>query len=143
MSYFVTITSLPLPDNDEEAWDRLVEIDQANEGTFGTPGPEMEKLYRRLSERFPCIIDAPESPWSDGPLRNNFGRDMATVGISNSRVEEALPFVIETATEMGCTVLDGTDERIHRPAGWRPPSVVERATHSGPAQQRRPWWKLW
>jgi hypothetical protein len=140
VSYVVTITSLPLPDNDDEAWDRLVEIDQANEGTFGTPGAEMEKLYHRLSERFPCIIDAPDSPWSDGPLRNNFGRHMAAVGISYSRVEEALPFVIETATQMGCTVLDGTDETIHRPVGWRP-SVTP--TDSEPAQPRRPWWRFW
>jgi hypothetical protein len=103
----------------------------------------MEKLYRQLSERFPCITEEPDSPWSDGPLRDNFGRDMATVGISYSRVEATLPFVIESATQMGCTVLDGTDEKIHRPVGWSPSPDNETRTTLEQSPEQRPWWKVW
>lgn len=140
MSYVVNITSLPLPDNEEEAWDCLVEIDAANEGTFGTPGPKMEELYRRLSKRYPCITEATESPWCDGPLLDNFGRDIATIGVIYSRATEAMLFIIEVATQLGCTVLDGQDDKIYRPVNWQPaiPSSAD-----SEQRERRPWWKIW
>ena len=143
MSYVVTITSLPLPDKDEEAWDRFAEIDEANAGTFGSPGPVIEKLYKQLSERYPCINEAPDSPWTDGPLRNNYGRDVAAVGIIYSRVAEVLPFVIETATRLGCTVLDGQDDKIHRPVGWQSSSKTDATLERKQSPPRKPWWKIW
>lgn len=143
MSYVVTITSLPLPDNDEEAWERFAEIDEANAGTFGSPGPVIEKLYKQLSDRYPCIIVAPDNPWTDGPLRNNYGRDMAAVGIIYSRVGEVLPFVIETATRLGCAVLDGQDDKIHRPVGWQPSAKADATTEKNQSPLRKPWWKIW
>jgi hypothetical protein len=77
----------------------------------------LRRLYDRLTLKFPCIMEDPNSPWADGPLINDFGDKLATVGVIVSRMEEALPFVIETATDMGFTVFDAGAEEIFRPKG--------------------------
>jgi hypothetical protein len=72
-------------------------------------------------------------------LINNFGEKHTILAISYSRVAEVFPFIIKTATELGFTVFDPQDEKIHRPIGWKPsehPAVL--ATES-----RKPWWKIW
>jgi hypothetical protein len=40
---------------------------------------------------------------------------IVVLGIVYSRVEEVLPFVIQTALDMGLTVFDGQDDSIYRP----------------------------
>jgi hypothetical protein len=86
------------------------------------PGDHFVPLYERLVARYPCITTpkGEDSPWSDGPLINNFGKKHAIIGISYSRVGEALPFVVETATQMGFTVYDAQDEKFHRPVSGSP-----------------------
>jgi hypothetical protein len=141
MSWVIEIVSVPVADDPAEAWEQLEELrDEAAEREYGTPpGAEMLELYHPLSARYPCIMEDENSPWSDGPLINNLGDRITTLGFISSGMTEALPFVIDTATEMGFTVFDAGDEKIHRPKGWRPP-VRPRPAEPGP---ERPWWKFW
>ena len=143
MSWTIEIVTSDIPYDDEDAWLLLEELrEEDDQHEYGDPpSPELAELCRRLTARYPCITetDDPASPWADGPLINNFGDKMATLGIVTSRMEEALPFVIETATEMGFTVFDAGDETIHRPKGWkRPPQSPIPATPPS-----RPWWRSW
>jgi hypothetical protein len=68
---------------------------------FEPAGAEVVELHRRLTSRYPCICDDDSGPWSVGPLINNCGQQRPCVGVSYSRVEEVLPFLVETTTEMG------------------------------------------
>jgi hypothetical protein len=82
---------------------------------------EMSRLYprhcHRLTSRYPCICtladeDVDGGVWSDGPLWNNFGHRAAVY----SRVNEVLPFLVETANDLGLTVFDWAGPSIHRPS---------------------------
>ena len=139
MSWVVEIVSGEVPAETNAAWEFLEDVREEDElrEERPEPSPEMFALYRRLTARYPCIMEDPSSPWSDGPLINNFGDKISAVGIVTSRIEEALHFVIESATDMGFTVFDGGDEAIHRPKGWRP------SLEQSFSQSRRPWWQFW
>lgn len=80
-------------------------------------------LHDQLTLRYPCICALPEEEvdggvWSDGPLWNNFGHRAAVLGIVYSRVEEVLPFLVETATSLELTVFDWGGPSIYRPS-WQ------------------------
>lgn len=140
MSWSVEIVNVPIADDDDEAWKQLDAIrDEEDAREYGSPPSDaMRDLYRRLTARYPCITENPDSPWSDGPLVNNFGDKLTTLGIMSSRLEETLPFVIETATEMGLTVFDAADERIYRTRSWE-----ARADAPRDETPSRQWWKFW
>jgi hypothetical protein len=53
------------------------------------------------------------------PAEDNFGDKLTTIGIVVSQIDETLPFVVDTATEMGFTIFDAGHERIYRPKNWR------------------------
>ena len=131
MSYTLDIVSAPLPQKDREAWLLIHALRAELYAHSGAPSSEMRELHDRLTARYPCICVNESGPWSDGPLINNFGEKMAILGISYSRVAEVLPFVVETATAMGFTVLDAQADRIHRPSG---------ATSAASSAN---WWQFW
>jgi hypothetical protein len=147
MSYGIDIVAGEVPQSYEEALELRDEVSAAHDELFETvddlgieePSPEMRELHRRLTALFPCICDDSDGPWSDGPLINNFGQQSATLGISFSRVEEVLPFVIATATEMGFWVLDTQDERVHLPGG----ATIGPAEPEVPVPPRKRWWQFW
>jgi hypothetical protein len=155
MSYTVDIVSAPPPRSYEAALDlrdqltdeRDARVSGETGSRFEEPSEEMRELHRRLTARFPCICDAPEGPWSDGPLLNNFGQRVTTLGISFSRVEEVLPFLIATALDMGFWVVDAQDEALHLPDGrvLRAPADAPAGPVDGPVAtvRRRPWWRFW
>ena len=140
MSWTIDITFEPVPADTERAWellDRLREEEEKRE--YGSPPSDrMRELYSRLVAKYPCITEDERSPWADGPLINDFGEKLTTVGVITSRIEDSLPLIIETATDMGFTVFDPGDEAIHRPRGW----VAEYPMDSAQAA-RKPWWKFW
>lgn len=124
MSYTVDVILPEVPrGTDVYAFrDRLLDeqakrLDVEDAPPFEEASPAFAELHRRLTARYPCICDDDAGPWSDGPLINNFGQEIATLGISYSRVAEVLPFLIETALAMGFSVVDGQDDKIHRPGG--------------------------
>jgi hypothetical protein len=144
VSYTVDIWTQTFPANDAAAWDErealMAQRDEAfnPDDPFEAPSPEMAELHRRLTARFPCICEDENGPWSDGPLINNFGRSHAILGICFSRVEEVLPFLVETATGMGMHVFDAQDDVIHRPVGYVPVSSTVDV-----AAEPRKWWQFW
>jgi hypothetical protein len=140
VSWTIDITYEPVAADTKRAWkqlDALREEEEARE--YGTlPSGRMLELYGRLVARYPCITEDPSSPWSDGPLIYDFGDKLTTVGVVTSRIEDALPVIIETATDMGFTVFDPGDEAIHRPKGWQAPVETNREGTS-----KKPWWMFW
>jgi len=104
------------PCGDDAAWeavDRLID-------TKGAVPQVFRELHDKLTMRYPCICTLPddkvdEGVWSDGPLWNNFGHRVAVLGISYSRVEVVLPFVVQTANSLGLTVFDWGGPIIYRP----------------------------
>jgi hypothetical protein len=116
MSYNIAVVVPRVADDDRRAWERLDAM-IAEEG----PTPQVfTMLHDRLTARFPCICDLPEDQvddgvWSDGPLRNNLGHRASVLGLVPERVDETLPFVIETANDHGLVVFDWATGKIHRP----------------------------
>lgn len=116
MSYNFAICLPPVASTDQAAWQELDPILDEE----GPASPQFVELHARLTKRFPCICDLTEElvddgVWSDGPLIDNFGPRGAVLGVSYSRVEDVLPFVITTANQMGMAVFDWGTEKIHRP----------------------------
>ncbi len=116
MSYNVAIVVPPVPASDAEAWAVVG-------GLIEQQGPRpavFQELHDRLTARYPCMCAVPEDEiddnvWSDGPLINDFGHRAAVLGISYSRVDEVLPFLVETANALGLVVFDWATQTIHRP----------------------------
>ena len=143
MSYSIEIVDALIPSDDESAWELLETLreraDEPEHLDAAGLSPRVRELYDRLTAVHPCIMEDPDGPWSDGPLINNFGHPITTLGISFSRVEETLPSVIEIATKLGFVVFDTQDERIHGP---RSSATGDRRTPSKPVGERR-WWQFW
>ena len=131
MSYTVDIVMGPVPLDDKAAW-KVIDSWREELYADSEASPEMRALHDKLVSRYPCITVDENGPWSDGPLINDFGKRMGIIGVVYSRVDEVLPFVIETSVGLGFTVFDGQDERIHRPAG-----------EGRSSQDERPWWRFW
>jgi hypothetical protein len=115
MSYNVAVIIPPVADDDAEAWAALVgQIEEQ-----GLRPAVFQELHDRLTARYPCMCAVPDDQvddtvWSDGPLINNFGHRAAVLGMSYSRVEEVLPFLVETANALGLVVFDWTTESVYR-----------------------------
>jgi len=123
MSYNVAICTPPVPDEDDAAWRSVDTLINAK----GDVPPVFRELHDQLTARYPCICTLPDDQvddgvWSDGPLWNDFGHRAAVLGITWSRVEEVLPFLIRTANGLGLTVFDWGGPTIYRPAPAPPPS---------------------
>jgi hypothetical protein len=56
--------------------------------------------------------------WSDGPLWNDFGHRAAVLGMVYSRVKGVLPFLLETANDLGLVVFDWAGPSIYGPK-WK------------------------
>ncbi len=115
MSYNVAVVVPPVPADEAEAWAALDEL-------IEQPGPRpavFQELHDQLTARYPCMCAVPEDQiddtvWSDGPLINNFLDRAAVLGMSYSRVEEVLPFLVGTANALRLTVFDWAAGRVYR-----------------------------
>jgi hypothetical protein len=115
VSYNVAIVIPPVPADDAAAWaavNGLIEQQGLRPTLF-------QELHDRLTARYPCMCAVPDEQiddtvWSDGPLINNFGHRAAVLGMSYSRVEEVLPFLIETANALGLVVFDWATTSVYR-----------------------------
>lgn len=117
MSYNVAIVLPPVPDDDAQAWKALDTLTAAQ----GARPAVLQELHDRLTARYPCLSalsgdDVDDGVWSDGPLIDDFGHRAAVIGIA-SAVDEVLPFVVQSANDLGLVVLDWATGRIHRPGG--------------------------
>jgi hypothetical protein len=117
MSYNVAICTEPVPSKDEEAWQAVDSLIDAK----GEPPEVFKELHDRLTRRYPCICTLSDERvdddgvWSDGPLWNDFGHRAAVLGMVYSRVEEVLPFLVETANDLGLVVFHWGGPSIYRP----------------------------
>jgi hypothetical protein len=116
MSYNVAVCTPPIPLDDETAWAALDDLIN----TEGEAPQLFRTLHDRLTARYSCICSLPEEDvddgvWSDGPLWNNFGHRAAVLGMVFSRVEEVLPFLVNTANELGLVVFDWAGPGVYRP----------------------------
>ena len=115
MSYNVAVVIPPVSADDAAAW-------AAVDGLIEQAGPRpavFQELHDRLTARYPCMCSVPDEEiddtvWSDGPLIDNFGHRAAVLGMSYSRVEEVLPFLVETANSLGLVVFDWATKTLHR-----------------------------
>ena len=117
MSYTVSITRNNIPQDDTEAWKHMEEL---YKNDSGKSSKDFIDLINRLTETYPCICDLPDDKiddgvWSDGPLVNNAGDQITTIGVVYSQVEDVIPFVIETCNGLGFVVFDGQSGTISRP----------------------------
>lgn len=139
MSYTVDFIGVPLPADDDELRDFMYSLEEAPEGE-PLPAP-FEDLYRTFAAKYPCIIDDQDSPWSGGPLYDDFQAPVTTLGIVYSRVEDVLPWLIATANAKGFAVYDGQDDVLYRPDGG---SVSHVFADSEPdVEESKPWWRFW
>jgi hypothetical protein len=115
MSYNIAIVIPPVPADDAKAWAVLDEL-------IEQPGPRpavFQELHDRLTARYPCMSTVPDheiddAAWSDGPLIKDFLHRAAVLGMSYSRVEEVLPFLVQTANALGLVVFDWATGRVYR-----------------------------
>jgi hypothetical protein len=141
MSYVVDIVDGDPPARYEPAPKLCHGLAEARDARIGEehgkhvepPSARMRELHGRLTARYPCICDDEHGPWSDGPLIENFGQRIATLGVVYSRADEVIPFLISTSTGMGFWVFDPQAEIVHLPGG-----VVLR-----PAGAAKSWWQFW
>lgn len=120
MSYNFAIGAPPIPADDKAAW---AYINKLCEQPVEEALPVFHKLIDKLTEVHPCLCDLSDEEidekgvWSDGPLRNNIYLNAPILGLASSRYQQVMPFVIETANNLGLTVFDWQAEAIYRPSG--------------------------
>jgi len=108
------------------------------------PNPLFVELAQRLTARHPCItspetdeLDESELAWSDGPLDGRTDAAVYAIGLNSARLDEVLPFVRQTARELGLSVFDdqaghawlanGAEQAVGRERIWQrfPPAYIE------------------
>ena len=114
MSYDVAIVIPPIPLDDAEAWAAL-------DGFIEEQGPRpavFQELHDRLTARYSCMRPCQtirSTTRSGATGRSSMTSCTAAVlGVSYSRVEEVLPFLVETAIGLGLVVFDYCSETIYR-----------------------------
>lgn len=117
MSYTISITGNDVPKDDKLAWKYMEDL---YNNDSGKASEEFIELIKKLTEKYPCICDLPDDKiddgvWSDGPLVNNAGDKITTLGVVFSQVENVIHFIIETSNNLGFVVFDGQSGIIHRP----------------------------
>ena len=120
MSYSLVFTRNEIPSDDQEALEWIQTQFDAYYADERPAHPKFKELHDALTARFPCVCslsddEIDDGAWSDGPLINNFSHDLAMVAFPFSRVEDVLPFTIQTAVGLSCSVLDLQDMTVHRP----------------------------
>jgi hypothetical protein len=137
MSYTVEIICDRLNGDDEAVLEFLDRVEA--EDRYGEPTPPILNLYQQVVARFPCITENPEGPWSDGPLIENFKYPVTILGISFSRVEEVLPWLVATVNAAGFILYDPQEDAIYRPDGSRSQVLPQEE----PTDSAKPWWRFW
>lgn len=119
MSYVLQLWSHPVewryPGTLDEVLAMLAVLDRRR-----VEEPRFRELARRLTARHPCIsapesdeLDESELAWSDGPLDGRCDTAVYGIGLASGRLDEVLPFVRDTARELGLSVYDDQDGKAH------------------------------
>lgn len=108
MSYNIALFDFPIPNDFEKACEYFEKYEDED---IQELSPSMLHFYQEISYLYPCLCELPDdeiddSVWCDGPLINNFMTKIPVIGFVYSKVDEALPVVIELANKMGISILD-------------------------------------
>ena len=113
------ITHLPIPQDDDDAWDWIDELDESSEAVDAITQPILLALIDRLLARHPedyADADWEKCVWAEGPLRNCGTNDFVCVSVSGRHIDEGVQaFLVETALSLRLTVFDTESNDIHRP----------------------------
>ena len=139
MSYTVDLIIGNLPQRDIDAWKAIEILRERYYGDKAGKAPVLIELHQKLTERYPCLCSYTENdprmeecPWADGPMIGNFASEMGMLAIIFSRVDEVIPFIIQSANDLGITVADGQSLKIHLPRSFQ-----------AKGGSKKPWWKRW
>ncbi len=112
MEYPFNFWQDPVPASVDEAFSIMHRLDSRP----GPQNPLFAELARRLTARYPCptTIDEAEEEtvWSDGPVEVLREGPLWGVGVKAECLEEAMPFVIDTARSLGLPTFDPTHEQV-------------------------------
>lgn len=121
MSYTVELILNSLPQNSQKAWGEIERLREAYYEDGQKPHNSYREFLKSIQTSYPCLCSyadndpsVEESPWADGPLINNFNHTMGMLAIVFSKVNEVLPFIIETAKRFNITVADAQTGEIYR-----------------------------
>lgn len=122
MSYIIEVAVPAMPAEDRLAWQAADALRVSQEGEAGR-NPVLVRLHDVLTAVYPCMSRYPdgdppldECPWSDGPLIDNVGSQMAVFGLhGRAQLAIAARFVVDAATMLGLTALDPQVGKIYRP----------------------------
>jgi hypothetical protein len=120
MSYSLVFTREAIPYDDQEALSWVRTQLETYYVDSRPPHPQLKSLHDALTGKYPCLCDLPddqidEAVWCCGPLIDDFSHDIAVVFVAFTRLEDVMPFIVETALDMGCAVFDLQGKMVYRP----------------------------
>jgi hypothetical protein len=118
MSYTFAIFNATVPEG-VDVWDFVGRLTDEAE-----PDPSaFEKLIDRLTARYPCVGHLPpeqtggcECVWGECPRSWGSFTRATNFGLRSDHIATVLPFVIETATQLGFSVYDWQYGKLYRPS---------------------------
>jgi hypothetical protein len=147
MSYTIDIVVSPVPVEKRLAWDFVASLKERDDDDE-TKAPALITLHKALTSVYPCLSSyADDDPavencaWTDGPMVDNLGGELATLGLRTSGdLGEVRALVVRIATHLGLTVFDPQEGMIHRPSPAVPTGntyyVVVRGIRDGFTKQQ-------
>ncbi|WP_426212645.1 hypothetical protein [Massilia sp. TWP1-3-3] len=122
MSYIVTVVVPPVPADLSDPW-QFPERLRAAGGDEGPVAPVLRTLHDTITSVYPCLSSYADSddgiddcPWADGPLIDNFGTQMGTIGLTGGdKLKRVASFVRSCASTLGLTVFDEQEGKIGKP----------------------------
>jgi hypothetical protein len=108
MSYDVAVWVGDTPTDDKQALQTYEALWERYESTDEPPNQRILGYIGSLTARYPdlTVLSDDDSPWADGPLTGNVMGPFFYFSMVYSKVEEALPFIAETARHHGLVCFD-------------------------------------
>jgi hypothetical protein len=111
MSYDVAVWEGEPPADSTEALRVFEALYERYAGTDQPPSQRILDYITALTARYPDLTNLPDddlddSPWADGPLTGDAKGPFFYFALSYDGVDEALPFIAETARQHGVVCFD-------------------------------------
>ncbi len=168
MSYTIILTTNTLPEPEKEAWEEISKLQDIYYKDESEPVTQFNNFLDRLTASYPCLCSyenndpaMEDSPWADGPIRNNFKGTMGMLAMVSSCDDDVLFLILDLADEFDITVADTQTGALFR----KPVNTVSEvnneniiassdsnnATKSDESisntiignTKNKPWWKFW
>jgi hypothetical protein len=117
MSYDVAVWDGERPADDEQALRTYEALWERYGDAAEPPSPRILDYIAALTARYPDLTehssdDVDASPWADGPLTLDVKGPFFYFALVYSKVDEALPFIAETARRHGLVCFDPQRQRL-------------------------------